>query len=179
MNRFKIIWMVMAVIALALLAGGCAAMINERQMTLDEIVGMSESGVGDSVIERQIDATHSEFVLTPDDISRLKSAGVSDNVIESMIESGQTPRYFDYENNPYYWHYYGYYPPYATYRRSDLLGRFYFYGPPYPYPHSSYGEYELWRRQLEDEYDQPRRGNAGSPDIGRRGPDGQRDEDKQ
>lgn len=160
-----------------ILSAGCATMVNKRQMTLDDIVSMSQAGAGDAVIERQISATNSEFVLTPEDISNLKKAGVSDDVIETMIRTSETPRYFDYEYPYYGYHYYGYYPRYVPYRRSDLLGRFYFYGPPYPYPYSSYGDYERWRRQVEEEYNNPRRGNTGNPDLNRRGPSNQ-DEDQ-
>jgi len=133
--------------------GGCSLLstVNERALTVDDVVEMACADVGSDVIRRQIEATRSRFELTAQDIIRLKKAGVEDSVLEAMIDTENMPDYFSWEfgYDPYeygqrfgsHWypvsyHYpytypmsYPYMYPYATYRRSDLLGRFYRYAP--------------------------------------------------
>lgn len=176
MSTFRVLMLMTVVAGMVSVVTGCATMVNQRQMTLDEIVSMSQAGVSDSVIERQITATHSEFELTAADISRLKSAGVSDNVIESLIRSGETPQYNNYY--PYsYWYDWGYpyYYPRSYYRRGDLLGRFYYYGPSYPYGIPDYGDYQMWQDNMEGQYDDQRQGESGDRDMPRRDMSGGRD----
>ena len=102
-------------------------------LTKEDVVHMAQSGVGDDVIIRQIEAK-GRFDLTADEIVRLKEAEVSDPVVEAMVESGEqkvtepvyhihyTPysfrlytRYYDWYWRPYLWR--GRYRPYY---RHDL-----------------------------------------------------------
>ena len=69
-----------------------------RAVTVDDIIAMSKSGVGDSVLIALIDADQTVFHLTPGQIVELKRAGVSDHVVVKMIDTarqfegrGQTP----------------------------------------------------------------------------------------
>jgi outer membrane lipoprotein SlyB len=57
----------------------------QRQMSLTEIVQMAQTGVSDSVIIQQIDATGSIFNLTSADIQYLHEQRVSDTVINVML----------------------------------------------------------------------------------------------
>lgn len=59
----------------------------KERLTLYDIKQMSQAGVNDRVIIRQIDVTRSRFNLTSSDIIDLKNAGVSQNVIDVMIQT--------------------------------------------------------------------------------------------
>ena len=134
------------VVFIALLVYGCSAMfVNPRQKALDDIISMSQNKVGDDVIKRQIDVTHSTYRLKPQEISALKKTGVSDDVIKYMLETDNgvyagnySPwydNYYDYYFYRYYTPYYynpWYYNPYHGY-----IGRFYDY---YPY----YSPHKYW-----------------------------------
>ena len=61
-----------------------AAQHEARQMSLNEIVQMSQQNVGDQIIINQIMTTGSIFALNFEDISYLKSQRVSDAVISVM-----------------------------------------------------------------------------------------------
>ena len=157
---------VMIVLAAVFLATtGCSSLIevNKRRMSTEEIVAMSDAGVGVDVIKRQIDATDSRFTLTSDEVVALKKAGVDDTVIEHMITTSERPERFDHEYydpffpgslayryDPYQrWYpvrYHAYPLPYAAYRQEGRIGRFYDYRPVYPntYPHT----YESWEWYL-------------------------------
>lgn len=111
---------------------GCAAfmMVNERALTLDDIITMSKAKVGDDVIKTHIDVTHSKYNLTPADVVRLKNEGVADEVIEYMLETDFTPDYYRWEYGyaPYYYgynYYNRYYYPYSNYYN--------YYGAPHYY----------------------------------------------
>src|SRR3989339_913133 len=112
------------VFSVLILFTGCSSMfVNERALTLDDIIKMSQAKIGDEVIKSQIDMTHTKFKLKPDDIVILKKVGVSEEVIKYMVESGE----YDYD-------YYGYYP------RDYWFDYYYSFG--YPY----YGYYRpYWR----------------------------------
>jgi hypothetical protein len=83
-----------------------------KKMTKEDIVNLSKSGVGDSLIIGMMDATDTWFQLKPQDVIDLKNAGVSETVIHAMMEqpqqaSGQSDRpkvvrYYMY--SPYYWY---------------------------------------------------------------------------
>lgn len=138
------------VVVIAVFAGaGCATMgTNQRQMTLNEVITMSRAGTGDSVIERQISATHSKFKLTSSEIASLKQAGVSDNVIESMIRTDEAPR-----NNGYYPYHYG--TPYPWYDYS------------YDYPFMGHGYREVYPYYIPRAYIGPQyRGDGYNSDMG-------------
>jgi len=110
---------------LAALVMGCAALtyLNERAITLEDIISMSKAKVSVDVIKTQIDVTHTKFVLTSDEIIRLKNEGVDDKVIEYMLET-------DYTQDNYWWEY-GYAPYYYGY---NYYNRYY-------YPYSNYYNY--------------------------------------
>ena len=140
-----------------ILLAGCSSIrvANERAVSVDEVIKMSQAGVDKDVIISQLETTYSRFKLTTDDIVRLTEAGVNKDVIQSMVESGSAPDPFSWEYGwtPYdnwinYYDYYGYYngymyhypyystfipymymTPYVTYREPGLVGRFYHYAP--------------------------------------------------
>ncbi len=60
-----------------------------RQMSLNEVVQMSQQNASEPVIINQIETTRSNFALRSEDILYLKQQGVSDRIIQVM----QTPRY--------------------------------------------------------------------------------------
>ena len=61
---------------------------HKERLGIYDIKQMSNAGIDDKVIIRQIEATHSRFSLSTADIIDLKNAGVSQNVIDAMIQSG-------------------------------------------------------------------------------------------
>ena len=166
---------------IVLMTAGCAAfvVVNERAMSLEDVVNLSRVDLDSEVIIRQIEVTRSKFELTPDDIVMLKNAGVDDDVIEYMIETEFIPERFtwDYGRAPYdYWYYhynYAYYPiydyyynpysmynyrgmpyyrsPYAVNRRRGLVGRFYDYYPVSPPPGREHYLRERYRERRPDE----------------------------
>jgi len=146
------------------LVSGCSSFlaVNERAMTIEDVINMTNAEVGADIITRQIEVTRSQFILDPDQIIQLKKAGVDDKVLEAMIETEEIPAHFNWEYgyspNEYWFNYYNqwypvyhYYPynypgynysssayPYSVFRRSGLVGRFYRYAPIYP-PMWDYG----------------------------------------
>jgi hypothetical protein len=56
-------------------------------LTVEDVIDMTEAGLGDEVIIQQIRATHATFDLTVDEIIALSEAGVSDPVLSAMIAS--------------------------------------------------------------------------------------------
>ncbi|MCE5252405.1 hypothetical protein LLG96_19565 [bacterium] len=156
---------------------GCSSfqIVNERAVTLEEIVKMSQAGVGKDVIISQIGATHSRFRLTSDEIVKLTEAGVNEEIIETMIETGARPEPYgwEYSTGPFdnwvnNWDYYGYgylhpydyyypyyssyyyYSPYVMYRSPGLVGRFYRYSPVQP-PSRRYNRESMERRYRRDD----------------------------
>ncbi len=59
-----------------------------EQLSTKDVEQMSQAGIRDEVIIKQINATQSEFHLTTADIIDLKNAGVSQRVIDAMISTG-------------------------------------------------------------------------------------------
>jgi hypothetical protein len=59
-------------------------------LSLPDVVQMANSGVSDTVIIQQMDATHSAYNLTPADIQYLTQAHVSNNVIIAMQQRNGT-----------------------------------------------------------------------------------------
>ena len=147
-----------------LMITGCSAfvIVNERAMSIDDVINLTKAEASSDVIIRQIEATNSRFELEADDIVRLKNEGVEDDVIEFMIETGYTPQrmrrdynyapydywnnyynkfyypYYDYNYNPDAYYLYGGVPyyrhrsPYIVRRESGLVGRYYEYYPSTP-----------------------------------------------
>lgn len=134
MNGFSLLFAGLALITVT----GCSTLstVNPRTMTADDVMTMTEAGVGADVIKRQIEATNSRFELSTDQIVQLKKAGVADDVLTAMIDSGSRPEYYSTEYgsewlyDPLYTGYYGSYGyPYSVYLNPGLIGRFYSYYP--------------------------------------------------
>ena len=62
---------------------------NGEQLSIPDIIQMSDAGLSDKVINSQIDASNSVFHLSSSDIIYLKNEGVSQKVINHMIETGK------------------------------------------------------------------------------------------
>jgi len=60
---------------------------KEQQLSMDDIIALSQAGVEPDVINNMIDKTHSRFTLTSAQVIRLKNAGVSEKVINHMIDT--------------------------------------------------------------------------------------------
>jgi hypothetical protein len=60
-----------------------------RAVTVDDIIALSKSGVGEEVLVALIDADRTIFTLTRDQIVALKQAGVPPGVIVKMIGSAR------------------------------------------------------------------------------------------
>ena len=87
--------------AVAQSQANAAAYTARNQMALPDIVRMAQTGVGDALIIRQIDATNSVFNLTPDDIIYLRQNSVSDAVI-SVMQARRFPRPVVVQPGPVY-----------------------------------------------------------------------------
>ena len=61
-------------------------------MTMNDVIKMTQSQVGELTIIKQIQTSRTVFQLTPDDIVMLKSYGVTDNVINCMQDTLRRPR---------------------------------------------------------------------------------------
>jgi len=98
----------------------CRWAYADSMLTKDDILKMIQSGVGDEVIVRYIEA-RGRFDLTVDEIVELKAAGVSDAVIEAMVKTGERE------------------PPEVMYNIHY----------PYPYPIRLYWDARLYRRYYD------------------------------
>lgn len=163
-------WAVKAVTLAALAISGCSAFmagIEDRTLAEEEIVAMSQAGVGSRVIIRKIEVTWSQFSLAAEDIIRLKGQGVSDDVIKAMIDSDEAAELVDLEKSysqyDYWFNYYNtFYPayiysypvrpymnymngPYVSpmYRWSDRVGGYY-RDFPVGFPGSNYRRYPFY-----------------------------------
>ncbi len=58
-------------------------------MTVNDVVYMSQSGVGESTIIKQIQNSRSVFQLNSGDVVNLKGQGVSENVINTMLDTNR------------------------------------------------------------------------------------------
>ncbi len=61
---------------------------NGEALSTDDIKKMTQAGISDDVIIRQINATSSTFYLSSADIVDMKKAGVSQRVISYMVQTG-------------------------------------------------------------------------------------------
>ncbi len=97
-----------------LLFSGCMAGYEstsdhqQRQMTTQDIVTLTNEGVSDSLIIMQIRATRSVFKLSTQDILNLKKDGVADGVIGEMISTTDHPASTEYYPRDYYYYNLGY-----------------------------------------------------------------------
>ncbi len=110
-----------------LLISGCSAFVTvtDRTMQVEDIINMTKADVDSTIIERQIEVTHSKFELDIDQIIQLKKEGVADRIIEAMIKTSSVPDSFSWE----YW-----YLPYDFW--FDYFDYNYIHYPVYiPYPY--------------------------------------------
>ena len=110
MRSFLVQGSLLAGVLLMVSFSGCAARkalvepsAGPPTMTKEDVVNMVTSGISDTLIIAQIQATNSRFQLSVPDIVEMKKAGVSDIVIDVMIrtaqaapseERGRTQRYY-------------------------------------------------------------------------------------
>ena len=143
------LFLAVSVVALAVSACSSLVTINERAVTVQDIINMTKAEVGPDIIKRHIEVTRSQFMLDPDQIVRLKEAGVNDRVIKAMLDTDEAAElvdleksyslydyWFNYYNTNYPVNLYSYpvYPilnfswdqgPYSSYRWSGESGRYY------------------------------------------------------
>lgn len=60
-------------------------------MTMNDVIKLTQSQVGETTIIKQIQTSRTVFQLTPDDIVMLKSYGVTDSVINAMQDTLRRP----------------------------------------------------------------------------------------
>lgn len=61
-----------------------SAAVSSTQLTVSQVVDMSQQGVSESIIIDRIRSTNSRFILTRQDVDYLKKQGVSQKVIDAM-----------------------------------------------------------------------------------------------
>jgi len=128
MNVIKHFKTLVIVSTALLVLAGCSTLgfVNNRAVTIDEVISMSKAGVDKDVIIQHLKSTHTRFKLTPDDITRLTKEGVNNDVIKAMVRSEKTtgPYPWEYGLSPWdewyysdypWYHYYPYYSPYWLY----------------------------------------------------------------
>lgn len=76
-------------------------------MSLQDVIALSKSGVGDDVILNFIDVSGTYFRLSTRDVIELADSGVTDKVISAMIKTDDPVRYTSDSERPY--------PPYYWY----------------------------------------------------------------
>src|SRR6516165_3248034 len=72
-------------IMLAFVAPGVAQEPSERPLTNADVVKMANAGIPESVIERVIALSRTNFVTTPDALISLKQHQVPDGVLAAMV----------------------------------------------------------------------------------------------
>jgi hypothetical protein len=129
MGTSKNIPMVLFALAAIFIFAGCSSMgyMNKNQLSVDDIITMSNAGVNKDVIMQHIDSTHSRYKLSAADIVKLTQAKVDKDVINKMIKSGNQPHWYD---SGYYSWGYPYWDPYGGYP--------YWRSPYWGYPYHSY-----------------------------------------
>jgi len=108
-----------------------------RRLSLDDVIELSREGVSDSVIERAVNRSWSNYHLKKDDIDRLENAGVSSDVIDAMLDSGDGYRGSRGYYNPRHYGY-GYGGHYGGYRRYGHYGGYRHFGHRGHYGHHGY-----------------------------------------
>jgi len=74
-------------IMLAFVAPGVAQEPSERPLTNADVVKMANAGIPESVIERVIALSRTNFVTTPDALISLKQHQVPDGVLAAIVDS--------------------------------------------------------------------------------------------
>ncbi|MCF7851797.1 MAG: hypothetical protein K9M07_00985 [Simkaniaceae bacterium] len=60
---------------------------NEQQLSVDDVIAMTQAGVESNTIIELIKQSNSKFYLTSPQVIKLKNAGVSNKVIDYMIST--------------------------------------------------------------------------------------------
>ena len=137
-----------AAMSISLVLGGCAAgyhgsYIRGRSsepdslalMTKEDVIELSQAGVGDDVVISMLDASGSNFHLRTKDVVELADSGVSDRVISAMMKKRE--QFGEGESAPGYYYYspfYGFamYPFWDPWYSSIYLGSWpWYYRPIY------------------------------------------------
>lgn len=76
-------------------AQAVAAWQAQTQMTLTDVVSMTQQHISDTIIINQMDTTYTNFNIRPEEITYLKQQGVSDRVITAMqVRRSPPPGYY-------------------------------------------------------------------------------------
>jgi hypothetical protein len=123
-----------AVLLIGLVASQALAHDEKVQAQLiDEVLRMTEAGVPEDIILKQITAWGFEFELSADDIVELRSLGVSDAVVAAMVDTGATAGYEDKAPEHSLHVSAGFYSPWYCYPYAWSL-----YYDPFPWMYSAY-----------------------------------------
>jgi len=76
-------------IAAAIALACCPAAVAAEDLTINDIIALTEMQLGDAAIIAKIEAEAASFDLTTDQMIELKKKGVSSNVIAAMVRSGK------------------------------------------------------------------------------------------
>lgn len=79
-------------IAAALLLACCPAVAAAGDLTINDIVALTEMQLGDAAIIAKIEAEGASFDLSTEEMIDLKRKGVSSDVIAAMVRSGKAER---------------------------------------------------------------------------------------
>jgi hypothetical protein len=104
-------------------------------MTKDDVIKLSQAGVGDDVIIRMLDASGSTFRLKTIDVVELADSGVSDRVISEMMQERERSKEGERSGGYFYYSpFYGFatYPFWDPWYPSVYLGSWpWYYRPIY------------------------------------------------
>lgn len=76
-------------IAVAIALACCPVAAAAEDLTINDIIALTEMQLGDAAIIAKIDAEAASFDLTTEQMIELKRKGVSSNVIAAMVRSGK------------------------------------------------------------------------------------------
>ena len=76
-----------ACLCLLLLCASASAQANNRPVTIDEVIQLTQSGISDETIITFLETREIRFVLSPQDIVRLRAAGISEELIRYLLHS--------------------------------------------------------------------------------------------
>jgi hypothetical protein len=105
---------------------------RQRLSMIDEVIRMTQAGVGDDAIVSYIRGSREAFVVTSDDLIALTNARVSDRVIRELQNDAQDRRYATRSTvlvSPYAYPYYYPYPYYSPFWYGPRLSFGIVFGP--------------------------------------------------
>ena len=85
-----------ACLCLLLLCAPAAAQANNRSVTIDDVIQLTQSGISDETIITFLETREIRFVLSPQDIVRLRAAGISEELLRYLLQhtaADQPPAY--------------------------------------------------------------------------------------